>query len=68
MLNNEIKKRRLECSMSQVQLAEELGITQAHVASIELGTRVPSMRLLCSICKVLDTTPTDLLVNELEMY
>ncbi len=43
--------RRTECHMTQLQFAERLGVTNAHISKIEKGLTIPSEALIKLICK-----------------
>jgi len=50
------KKKRL----SQLALAEKVGITRTHVSAIELGNVGVSFDVIFKICEVLEITPRQL--------
>lgn len=60
-----IKKRREELGMSQVQLAEKLGIDKASVGRYEKGQieKIPYLTFI-KILIALNTTPSELLSEE----
>lgn len=48
-------------SMTQSQLAERVGVTQAYICSLENGKRTnPSLQLLLKIARALDVTVEEL--------
>lgn len=47
MKRKKLKLWRVEHDLTQVQLAEELGVTVAYINQIELGKQKPSYELLC---------------------
>lgn len=51
-----VKNLREQKNMTQMQLAERLGVTQAYVNAIERGVRFPSLLLGVALAKVLGTT------------
>jgi predicted transcriptional regulator len=53
-----IKKMREECGLTQQQLAEAVGITQAHVAKIENERVNPRLSTINKIISVLKTNKT----------
>jgi predicted transcriptional regulator len=53
-----IKKMRKECGLTQQQLAEVVGITQAHVAKIENERVNPRLATINKIISVLKTNKT----------
>jgi transcriptional regulator with XRE-family HTH domain len=59
-----IKDWRLYRKMSQVELAEQLGITQAHISRIENYKRPYDEHLLLKLSEVLKCQPVDLLARK----
>ncbi|MGN0797122.1 MAG: helix-turn-helix domain-containing protein [Christensenellales bacterium] len=47
--------------ISQTQLAMELGITRQAITNLKSGISLPSLDLLCRICKALDVSADYLL-------
>lgn len=43
--------RKKECLMTQVEFAEQLGVTNAHISKIEKGLTMPSEALIKLMCK-----------------
>lgn len=64
-MNTRIKEIRNKKNISQVQLAELLGITQPSLAAIESGKRVPKLETLMRIAATLDTSVLSLLPSEI---
>ncbi|RUT59837.1 transcriptional regulator [Clostridium botulinum] len=60
-----MKIARIECDMSQEQLADAIGVTRQTIGLIELGKYNPSLNLCIAICKVLNKTLNDLFWEEL---
>ncbi|ABS42938.1 helix-turn-helix transcriptional regulator [Clostridium botulinum] len=60
MGNRKMKIARVECDLSQQQLAEKVGITRQTISMIEAGKYNPSLKLCIGICKVLNKTLNDL--------
>lgn len=48
--------RRTELGLTQVELAERAGLTQAEVSPIEGSDTVPTLPLLAKLAKALDAT------------
>lgn len=48
-----LKSMRLDCQMTQVQLAKKAGVTQGTIFAYESGDQTPNMGRLIKICKVL---------------
>ena len=55
-----MKIARMEKNLSQLQLAEQVGVTRQTIGMIEAGEFNPSLRLCVSICRVLGCTLNDL--------
>ncbi|ACA55044.1 helix-turn-helix transcriptional regulator [Clostridium botulinum] len=64
MKNKKIKIARIECDMSQEQLADAVGVARQTIGLIEAGKYNPSLNLCISICKVLNKTLNDLFWEE----
>lgn len=47
---------RINAGMTQVQLSEKSGISQADISRLEKGTRNPSLSLLKRLAEAMDTT------------
>ncbi|MDZ4957162.1 helix-turn-helix domain-containing protein [Clostridium perfringens] len=60
MKNKKMKIARVECDMSQEQLAESVGVTRQTISLIESGKYNPSLNLCIAICKALNKTLNDL--------
>lgn len=60
MKNKKMKIARIECDMSQEQLADAIGVTRQTIRLIELGKYNPSLNLCIAICKALNKTLNDL--------
>lgn len=56
-----IARFRKEISLSQVDLAKKVGITQPHLASIEGGNRRISLEDLIKVCQALHITTNQVL-------
>ena len=64
MKNKRIKIARLECDMSQEDLAKAVGVTRQTIGLIEAGNYNPTLKLCLSICKALNKTLDDLFWEE----
>lgn len=64
MKNKKMKIARLECDMSQTDLAEAIGITRQTIGLIEAGNYNPTLNLCTAICKALGKTLNDLFWEE----
>lgn len=60
MKNKKIKIARIECDLSQEQLADKVGVTRQTIGMIESGNYNPTLNLCISICKALNKTLNDL--------
>ncbi|MBD5638572.1 helix-turn-helix transcriptional regulator [Clostridium botulinum] len=60
MVNKKMKIARVECDLSQQQLAEKVGVTRQTISMIEAGKYNPSLKLCIGICKGLNRTLNDL--------
>lgn len=61
-----LREYRIKRKMTQSELAEAVGVTQAYIHALETGKRQnPSLRVLMSIAKALKVSPSKLL-NEKE--
>ncbi|AYE34927.1 helix-turn-helix transcriptional regulator [Clostridium septicum] len=64
MKNKRMKIARIECDLSQEQLAEKVGVTRQTIGMIESGKYNPSLNLCILICKSLNKTLNDLFWKE----
>jgi len=55
-----MKIARVECDLSQEQLAEKVGVTRQTIGLIEAGNYNPSIGLCIAICKALNKTLDEL--------
>ncbi|QEH67924.1 helix-turn-helix transcriptional regulator [Cellulosilyticum sp. WCF-2] len=60
MKNIKMKIARIECDLSQEQLAEAVGVTRQTIGLIEAGKYNPSLNLCIAICKELHKTLDEL--------
>ena len=56
-----VKKKRTEHGLSQQKLADACWVSQACIASIESGARIPSFPLAYKIAEALGTTIDELI-------
>lgn len=66
MKNLKIKFARMQQDMSQIELAEKVGVTRQTIGMIEAGKYNPSLKLCIDICKALGMTLNDLFWEEKE--
>lgn len=60
MKNKKLKIARVECDMSQEDLADIVGVTRQTIGLIESGNYNPTLKLCIAICKALNKTLNDL--------
>lgn len=60
-LSQKLRRLRREKGLSQLQLAEQIGISPCQVSDYELGGRKPSLTTLEWLCKFFEVTASDLL-------
>lgn len=64
-MGNRIKNRRKELNIKQSELAEQIGISNNHMSTIECGTGKPSIDAFLNICDILKVTPDYLLLGSI---
>lgn len=64
MKHKRIKIARLECDMSQEDLAKAVGVTRQTIGLIETGNYNLTLKLCLAICKTLNKTLDDLFWEE----
>ncbi|MBQ8200586.1 MAG: helix-turn-helix transcriptional regulator [Clostridia bacterium] len=67
-LGNRIRALRRQMSLTQEELAEQVGISASFLGHIERGSRVASLETLVGLCNVLKVTPEYLLAASLHLY
>ncbi len=60
MKNKRMKIARIECDLTQEQLADKVGVARQTIGLIESGNYNPSIGLCIEICKALNKTLDDL--------
>ncbi|MFI5359696.1 MAG: helix-turn-helix transcriptional regulator [Halanaerobiales bacterium] len=58
--NMRMKIARMECGLSQEELAKKVGVTRQTIGLIEAGDYNPTLKLCIAICKALGKTLNDL--------
>ena len=53
---NPIKTLRMAAGLSQDQLAEKVGVLQGAISKIEVGHRLPSLKMLVALADALGLT------------
>lgn len=64
LIGQNIREIRKANNITQAQLAEEIQVSVVHIAHIEAGTALPSVKKLIEICEFLRVTPNDILLGE----
>lgn len=64
MKNKKMKIARIECDMSQEDLAKAVGVTRQTIGSVENGSYNPTLKLCIDICRALGKTLNDLFWEE----
>ena len=64
MKNKRMKIARIECDMSQEQLADAIGVSRQTIGLIEAGKYNPTLKLCIAICKNLHKTLDELFWEE----
>ena len=59
-----MKIARIECSLSQAELAQAVNVTRQTISLIDSGDYNPSLRLCIAICKAMNKTLNDLFWEE----
>lgn len=59
MKNKRMKIARIECDLTQEQLADKVGVARQTIGLIEAGKYNPSISLCIEICKALNKTLDD---------
>lgn len=60
MKNKRMKIARIECDLTQEQLADKVGVARQTIGLIEAGNYNPSIALCIDICKALNKTLDEL--------
>lgn len=63
-IGQNIRKRRLECSLTQECLANKIGVNVSHISNIENNHVKVSLTALVAICNALDVTVDYILSQE----
>lgn len=67
-LGSRVRQARRQLSMTQEELAEQVGISASFLGHIERGSRVASLETLVALCNALNVTPLYLLSASLNTY
>ena len=60
-MGRRIRKARKELELTQVELAERVGVSATFIGHVERGSRVASLETLLSLCRGLDVSADYLL-------
>ena len=60
MKNKRMKIARIECDLTQEQLADKVGVARRTIGLIEAGNYNPSISLCIDICKALNKSLDEL--------
>ena len=64
MENLKLKVARVQCRLSQQELADQVGVTRQTIGLIEKGKYNPTLKLCINIAKILNKTLNDLFWEE----
>ena len=54
MIGEIIKRARIEKGLNQLQLAQQTGMKQPHISSLEKGEKNVTLETLVRICRILN--------------
>ena len=63
-MNNRIKELRAKAGISQLELAQRVGVRRETILFIENGKYIPSLKLAHDIAKVLKSSMDELFIFE----
>lgn len=61
---NKLKEKRIEKNLTQLELANLVGVTPKYIGFIENGERNPSLQVAQNIAKVLGSTIDDIFLHK----
>jgi len=64
MKNKRLKIARIECDMSQDDLARAVGVSRQTIGAVENGSYNPTLNLCIAICRATGKTLNDLFWEE----
>lgn len=67
-LGKRVRELRRQASLTQEELAEQVGISTSFMGHVERGSRVASLETLVALCNALHVTPQYLLSASLTPY
>lgn len=62
-IGKRIAARRKELGLRQYQVCEMIDVNYKYLSNLETGRSAPSLELIMSLCRALDTTPDRLLTG-----
>ncbi len=62
-IGNKLKQARVKAGLSQIQLAEKIGLSEKHVSNIERGQNFPSLDTFFRLCEVFNLSLADFGIN-----
>jgi len=62
-----LKEYRLKAGVSQLQLADSIGVTKSFISALESGRKFPSIDLLVLIAEVLQVRAGDIINDMVEV-
>ena len=62
-IGKRIAARRKELGLKQFQVCEMIDVNYKYLSNLETGRSAPSLELIMSLCRALDTTPDRLLTG-----
>lgn len=67
-ISENLKSLRFSKNLTQKQLAEGSGITQASISQIESGVRSPTEKIINKLCSFLECKPKDILLVDSDKF
>lgn len=63
-MKNNLSSRRKELKLTQLQIANAIGISESHYQSYEYGLHIPSVYVAIRLAQVLQTTVEELFLGD----
>jgi transcriptional regulator with XRE-family HTH domain len=60
-----LRQARIRLGLTQIQLAEKLGVAQSYISDLEAGKKRPLVETLAELADALGTTPAKLITPQL---
>lgn len=64
LVGQNIRRRRIELRLTQLELAERVKISQPYLSDVEQGKRTPLVPRLAEFAEALEVTPSYLLAGQ----